>query len=420
MIDPMGQYAEDAVVTTLVDDLLQQLERRRVTPLQVFRDDHHGALGSQRDGPLGQGVEPPAPAQLRSFVREFVRGAHAEDVGHVGDHRRCAVAERGQDLLQPCTAFVERITIEGTDRAFEKVDDRLQWAAGGQLRTMELEPHVVSVEQLLVDGLNEPRLADARLTRHDDGLTLAGVDVLETFAYDAELLGAADERCGRLHGRSRAEQFASDHLPDVDRLADSLQRRGPSISQPESSLEQTASRVADDHRARTRLRFEARRDVRCAPEHRCVESLGAPIAPTIVGPVWIPTRAASCTPRVVAELRVEPFKPLDDGETCAHGTFCIVLVCRRVSEVGEQPVAEVLADEAAETGDHFVTHLLVGEDQFAGLFRVEDLRQGRGLDQVAEHHREKPAFPTVGVVHDDLRSAIGNGRWHPSQRRTAR
>ena len=144
-----------------------------------------------------------------------------------------------------------------------------------------------------------------------------------------------------------------------------------------------------------------------------------PIAPTIVGPVWIPTGAASCTLRVM-ELRVESFKPLDDGQTGADGPFGIVLVCGRVAEVGEQAIAEVLAHEAAKTGDHFVTHLLVGEDQFAGLFRIEDLRQGRGLDQVAEHHREMAALPTVGVVRDGLRTAIGDGRWHPSQRRTAR
>ena len=75
-----------------------------------------------------------------------------------------------------------------------------------------------------------------------------------------------------------------------------------------------------------------------------------------------------------------------------HGPLCIVLVCLRVTEVDQDPVAHVLGYEASEAPHGLSDTLLIGRNELSQVFRVHAGREGRRADQVGEHHRDLAAL----------------------------
>ena len=83
---------------------------------------------------------------------------------------------------------------------------------------------------------------------------------------------------------------------------------------------------------------------------------------------------------------------LDHRQPGAHRPLGIVLMRLRIAEIDQHPVAHVLGDKAVEAADRIGHGAVVGPDQLAQILRVKTRRQRRRADEVAEHHRQLPAF----------------------------
>ena len=82
----------------------------------------------------------------------------------------------------------------------------------------------------------------------------------------------------------------------------------------------------------------------------------------------------------------------------------------RVAEIDQHPVAHVLGDKAVEAADRLGDGAVVGADQLTQILRVKTGRQRGRADQIAEHHRQLPAFG-VGGSRSCRRHGGGRSRW---------
>ena len=103
-IGAVGQHAEQTVVTTLLGDEAEQLERRGVAPVHVLGDDDHRSVGGERERPLGQRLEDPGTAQLRALGGETVVVGDADELPHVPEVAGSPEPERRQEARQVLTA----------------------------------------------------------------------------------------------------------------------------------------------------------------------------------------------------------------------------------------------------------------------------------------------------------------------------
>ncbi len=76
----------------------------------------------------------------------------------------------------------------------------------------------------------------------------------------------------------------------------------------------------------------------------------------------------------------------DDLEPGADRAFGVVLVCLRIAEIGENPVAEMLRDRAVVLRNRLGDMRTIDLQDFAQLLRVEDDRNLGRAEQIAEHH----------------------------------
>ena len=132
----------------------------------------------------------------------------------------------------------------------------------------------------------------------------------------------------------------------------------------------------------------------------------------------MPMRAESSGAPDRAFLRVEVGERALDGERGAHGALGVVLLRLRIAEQGHQPVAELLQHMAAETGHRRRGLVEIGADEIAPVFGVEPRGKGGRADEIAEHHRDRPALgrslKTLG------RRGLGRGGRRVRRRRWAR
>ena len=83
---------------------------------------------------------------------------------------------------------------------------------------------------------------------------------------------------------------------------------------------------------------------------------------------------------------------LDHRQPGAHRPLGIVLMRLRIAEIDQHPVAHVFGDKAVEAADRLGDGAVVGADQLAQILRVKPRRERGRADQIAEHHRQLPAF----------------------------
>ena len=90
--------------------------------------------------------------------------------------------------------------------------------------------------------------------------------------------------------------------------------------------------------------------------------------------------------------RVEINQRALDRERRAHGALAVVLLRLRIAEQRHQPVAELLEDMAAERSHGGRGGVEVAPHQIAPVLGVEPRREAGRADEVAEHHRDRPAL----------------------------
>ena len=103
----------------------------------------------------------------------------------------------------------------------------------------------------------------------------------------------------------------------------------------------------------------------------------------------------------------------DDAQPGAHRLDGVLFMGHRKAEVGEDPVALVVGDEAVVGGDRGDAARLVAEHHLAQVFGVEATGEGRRPDEVDEHHREVASLALAAST-----VAVGQGE-RVAERRTA-
>jgi hypothetical protein len=97
-------------------------------------------------------------------------------------------------------------------------------------------------------------------------------------------------------------------------------------------------------------------------------------------------------PALLSQAGIELGHRLHDAQPGPHRPLRIVFVRPGVAEVDEQTVTEILGDMPLKAGDHLSARLLIRPHHLAPLLRVELAGQHRGVDEIAEQHRELAAL----------------------------
>ena len=83
---------------------------------------------------------------------------------------------------------------------------------------------------------------------------------------------------------------------------------------------------------------------------------------------------------------------LDYRQPRPHRTLGIVLMCLRIAEIDQHPVAHIFGDKPIEAADRLGNGAVIVPDQLPQILRVMTGRECCRADQVAEHHRQLAAF----------------------------
>jgi hypothetical protein len=92
------------------------------------------------------------------------------------------------------------------------------------------------------------------------------------------------------------------------------------------------------------------------------------------------------------EAHLQGMHGLDNPEPDPHGPCGIIFMGRRIAEVHEEPITEVLSDMAVKALDYLRTGLLIRPNYLAEFFGIQLSREGSGAHQVTEQHGELAAF----------------------------
>jgi len=251
-----------------------------------------------------------------------------------------------------------------------------------------------------VELFAEPRLAEAGLADQLDDLPAPLLRLGPDLLQRAKLGATADER-RRLADQAGLE--AADRgvrildLPGAHRLGKAAQVDGAEVAIGEEAARHLARRVADQHRAGRRRGLQPRSQIEDAADD-LDRSLPRPADPS----AQHHEAAGDADARLQRNLllALELAHGGDDVQGRMDGVGGVVLVGARIAEIGEHAIAHELGEKAAAVADDVVADGLVALDQRHQILGVEPLRQGDGIDDVAEHHRQRPALGR-------LRRAVG-------------
>src|SRR6516162_1965573 len=181
-------------------------------------------------------------------------------------------------------------------------DDRVKGARRMKRRAADRHPDLVLAGRLS-QTLHQAGLADPGLPLDQHDLAAAMASTVPGPQQQPHLLLAADEGCrtpGPGCGKPALDIPRRHDAPGRHRLGEPLQLIGPQICEVEVIAEHRAGGRADDDLVRLRQCLETRRQVRRLADD-CGLRCASPIwSPTITGPVAMPIRTASSTPRGLA------------------------------------------------------------------------------------------------------------------------
>jgi hypothetical protein len=174
------------------------------------------------------------------------------------------------------------------------------------------------------------------------------------------------------------------HPADRHRLGDPGERVGPQILQSKGTPHQPRRHGADHHRVGRRESLEPRREVGrfsqgevfmpATPSH-LPDDDGAGVDADPHGEI----NAVLCR-----QPGIQGGDGLDHAQTRVHRAPGVVFMRRRVANIDQQPIAEVLGDMALVGLDDRGRGLLVGAHHGAPVFGVELTGELRGAHQVTE------------------------------------
>ena len=392
---------------------LEQLQRRRVGPVQVLEHDGHGPVLRETRDQLADDLERPILQRLGRELRETFGRIGLERQPEQGRQvrRELGRARAERPLDHPAERDADpqlRLVREDADPGPQEVAERpvrqglsvrdapaLQPQRAAVLRRTRVEP-VVQLGQ-------QPRLADPRLAGDEEDAARAREDAGDRVAAGVELPVAADQpnlhalQAPRSHGGPGRGQRRARHdrcgLPlEVER------RRGAPV---EHGLDQPERLLPDEHPPRLAERLQPGRRVHGVAERRVFDA--APRA----------DRADDDRSGLDADAHAEPGHTpggldlarvlgdlLHDLQRRAHGALGVVLVRGGGAEQRQHAVSREVLDRPSERFDG-PDHARQGvADDDLQLLRIQAFGEHGGTDQIGEDRGDHaPLFADLaGIV----------------------
>ena len=249
-------------------------------------------------------------------------------------------------------------------------------------------------------AFDDARLADAGLAGEQHDPALAALGLLPTAQQQFHLLLAANERRQRARAPRLEPAHAGRlavHLPRLHGLRQPVHRDGAEGAAVEHPPHQPPRAGGDHHRAGRRRGLQPRRKTgRLADRDTQLCVAGRRLL------------ADDDQARGDADTRLKRHggrdlqraDSVENGKAGAHGALGIMLIGRRVTEIDEHAIAQVLGDKSVEArhrvGDTFVE----GFDQIAHVLGVETCRKRHRVDHVADQDRQ---LSPLGAARADRR-----------------
>ena len=367
---------------------------------QLIEQHPQGALGALLDGQIDGGV---ALVARQRQQRRQQRGA-------LGDIVNTLTQQRFQFLEQHLRT-VGRVKASGM---LEVSDDRVERDIGMRGRALEAQPHILRFGQALLKLPYDARLADPGFARQQDRLAFTGGGALEAFEQQGEFVLAADEpgepRAARLE--AAFDRPLGENLPSTHRFGDALELLRAEIVENEGGADQLPGQLGDDDLTGPCELFEPCGKVRGLAGDGAGLSAGCAVKVT-------DDDSAGSDADMHSQRQ---FVRRDDRrQTSAHRLGRVVLAGLRPPEIGEDAIAEIIGDIAAEAAHDRGDSGVIAAQQLPQILGVVPARQFGRADEVAEQHTQLPAFRLARrTVGSDAVVSCGRGGRHHGKRLRAR
>ena len=393
-----GEEHQDARRRPLVDAQPEELEGRRVDPVEVVDEEHERTIGGEPQKQREDDLERPLAAALRGHLerRMSMLVGQRQELREQRHRFRGGDGEAREHPLEPCEPLVGGVVAIPAEQPLEELDHWEERAVGVVRGPAAFEPGMRLARDALAEDLHQTGLPDARLAADEHDLTDTVLHLLPPVEEETRLLLAADEPReaagdGDLETASRSR--LSEQAVRAHRRRESLQALRAQVRDREEAARERVRRLAHDHRVGLRERLQPRGDVgRLADDaDRSALVRRAELADDDQ-PAVHPDADRERRPALALELQVEVPDSLQDAERRAHGTLRVVLVGARIPEVQQDAVAEVQPHVPVEARRHADAHPLVAPHHVAQRLGVEPLGQRGRADEVREHDRHVAAL----------------------------
>ena len=380
-----------------LDQVLEELEHRRVGPVQVLDHQHQRVVG-------GHGLHEPAPGgeQLVPLGLDRVRAGDPEQRGQPGP-QPLALRRVGEEGVQGRPELARHLgRWVGLEDAGLGLDDLAQGPEGdpvaiGQAAALapgdQLRPVVDGGGQLADEaGLADPRLPDDRDQPHG----AVGQGPLEQPFEQVELGLAADEGgAGPADGLDAGAAAGAQQPPHRHRVGLALDPHRPQLLELEQPARRPERRLPHHHPTRRRHPLQPRGRVHHITHH----ALG------LLGRVRADQGLAGGD--ADPDRQVELLAGGEHAQRAADRPLGVVLVGDGGAEHGHDAVADELVQGAAQAFDLGPQPDVVGAQQGADVLGVGLVGAGGEAHQVTEQHRDQAAFLGRGPGRGGQRRAAG-------------
>ena len=219
---------------------------------------------------------------------------------------------------------------------------------------------------MLAQRVDQPRLADAGLSRQHHRLTVTLLCLSPAPEHQAEFLVAPGERRQPVRAdgvEPRLGAAFTGHPPGVDGRIEALEHSAAEILEGEQGANQGAGRRRGNDGVRGRDLLQAGREVGRLAGHRRL--LGRALAEEVAD-----HHGPGGDADTDGEVRIERTHRLDNSERRAGGTFRVVLVRAWITEIDENPITHVLGDISVIALDRRGTSRLVAAENLAQILRI--------------------------------------------------